>query len=88
MSGTPVSVATTTQLHNMMECLRTNDPEAVNLCYQAVATEYGTLDRRCVWSSRLQPEGAPVHRMLLNLRLKFYADGSYDKCKARAVIMG
>jgi hypothetical protein len=44
MSGTPVSVATTTQLHNMMECLRTNDPEAVNLCYQAVATEYGTLD--------------------------------------------
>jgi hypothetical protein len=26
--------------------------------------------------------------MLLNLRLKFHADGSYDKCKARAVIMG
>jgi hypothetical protein len=29
-----------------------------------------------------------VHRMPLNLRLKFHADGSYDKCKARAVIMG
>jgi hypothetical protein len=82
MSGTPVSVATTTQLHNMMECLRTDNPEAQQLCYQAIATEHGTLD------SRLRPVGAPVHRMLLNLRLKFHADGSYDKCKARAVVMG
>jgi hypothetical protein len=87
MSGTPVSVDTTKQLHDMMECLRIDDPGAVKLCYQAIATEYDALDIRCVWSSRLRPEGAPVHRMLLNLRLKFHADGSYDKCKARAVIM-
>jgi hypothetical protein len=52
MSGTPVPVATTTQLHNMMECRRTDNPEAQQLCYQAIATECGTLDRRCVWSSR------------------------------------
>ena len=68
MSGTPVSVATTSQLHNLMECLRTDNPEAQKLCFNAIATEYGTLDRRCVWSSRLRPVGAPVHRMLLNLR--------------------
>jgi hypothetical protein len=55
MSGTPVSVATTSQLHNLMECLRTDmhNPEAQKLCFNAIATEYGTLDRRCVWSSRL-----------------------------------
>jgi hypothetical protein len=39
MSGTPVSVATTSQLHNLMECLRTDNPEAQKLCYQAIATE-------------------------------------------------
>jgi hypothetical protein len=88
MAGTPVSVATTRQLHDLMECLRVDDPGAVKLCYQALATEYGTPDRRCVWSNRLRPEGAPVHRILLNLRLKFHADVSYDKCKARATIMG
>ena len=55
MSGTPVSVATTSQLHNLIECLRTDmhNPEAQKLCFNAIATEYGTLDRRCVWSSRL-----------------------------------
>jgi hypothetical protein len=34
-------------------------------------------------AGKLYKPCSPVHRMLLNLRLKFHADGSYDKSARR-----
>ncbi len=80
-TGTPKSVVTNKQLKALTSSLPTS---LRNATYEAIAREYGTLDKRCLWTARVAPTGAPVHRMLLLLqRLRAAVHCLYGACRRR-----
>jgi hypothetical protein len=54
----------------------------------AIATEYGEFDKRAIWKLTPLPEGAKLHSMMLLIKQKLRPDGTEEKIKARAVLMG
>ena len=55
---------------------------------QAIAKEYGSFDKRCVWRLVELPEGAKAHNMMLLITVKYLPNGQEEKVKARGCIMG
>jgi hypothetical protein len=62
--------------------------ERRNDILNAIATEYGEFDKRCMWKLTSLPPGAKCHRMMLLVKQKLLPSGEEEKIKARAVIMG
>ena len=54
----------------------------------AIASEYESFDQRGVWKLTLLPDGAKLHKMMLLIKVKMLADGTEERVKARAVLLG
>ena len=54
----------------------------------AIASKYESFDQRGVWKLTLLPDGAKLHKMMLLIKVKMLADGTEERVKARAVLLG
>ena len=85
LEGKDITPATLKTPKNMKQVY--NHP-LKNEYLQAIADEYGALDKRGVWKLVPLPDGEIAHPTTLVLRLKQAANGEYMKCKARLCARG
>jgi hypothetical protein len=70
------------QLKTLDSCERRQD------ILNAITTEYSQFDDRCMWRLCELPDGADKKRMMLLVKAKLRPDGTEEKVKARAVLLG